>query len=440
MFDGIRITNERLITASGLSIAGLLLSRTQLAKRLNEYRLKNNATPHIKNSDVVFAYIGLLCQGKSDFDYIREMDSDPDFYCKALGIHEIPSSETLRQRLDMVVGRWRPLVLEENINMLNAVDVDLTPCLENYIPLDIDVSPFDNSGTKKQGVARTYKGYDGYAPIFAYLGMEGYLINAELRKGSDHCQKNTVPFLKESIELAKRLTNQPLLARLDAGNDSGDNIRLFLDPDVACDFLIKRNLRSESPEMWLDIAKEEKSKIEHPRNGKTVYTGSVYWRVNGCDQRIRIVYRVIERTIKSDGQMFLVPEIEAKTWWTSLKLPEAQIIELYNNHGTCEQFHSEIKTDMDLERLPSGKFETNSLVLNLAILAYNILRLMGQESIKQNDAPMRKMAKRRRIRTVIQNLILIATRVVNHARKTYLNLGRSNPWDRTFQRIYEAFA
>jgi hypothetical protein len=137
--------------------------------------------------------------------------------------------------------------------------------------------------------------------------------------------------------------------------------------------------------------------------------------------------------------MLLVPEIEAETWWTSLKLPEAQIIELYNNHGTCEQFHSEIKTDMDLERLPSGKFETNSLVLNLAILAYNILRLMGQESIKQNDAPMRKMAKRRRIRTVIQNLILIATRVVYHARKTYLNLGRSNPWDRTFKRIYEAF-
>jgi hypothetical protein len=439
MFDGIRITNERLITASGLSVAGLLLSRTQLAKRLNEYRLKDNANPHIKNSDVAFAYIGLLCQGKSDFDYIREMDSDPDFYCKALGIHEIPSSETLRQRLDMVVGRWRPLILEENVNMLNGVHVDLTPCLENYIPLDIDVSPFDNSGTKKQGVARTYKGYDGYAPIFAYLGMEGYLINAELRKGSDHCQKNTVPFLKESIELAKRLTDQPLLARLDAGNDSGDNIRLFFEPDVACDFLIKRNLRSESPEIWLDIAKEEKSKIEHPRNGKTVYTGSVYWHVDGCDQRIRIVYRVIERTIKSDGQMLLVPEIEAETWWTSLKLPEAQIIELYNNHGTCEQFHSEIKTDMDLERLPSGKFETNSLVLNLAILAYNILRLMGQESIKQNDAPMRKMAKRRRIRTVIQNLILIATRVVRHARKTYLNLGRSNPWDRTFQRIYEAF-
>lgn len=33
---------------------------------------------------------------------------------------------------------------------------------------------FDNSGTKKEGVSRTYKGTDGYAPIFAYMGQEGY--------------------------------------------------------------------------------------------------------------------------------------------------------------------------------------------------------------------------------------------------------------------------
>jgi len=76
MFDGIRLTNERFIVASGLSIAGLLLGKTQLAKRLNGIYLKDNAAPHIKNSDVAFAYIGMLCQGKNDFDYICEMNSD----------------------------------------------------------------------------------------------------------------------------------------------------------------------------------------------------------------------------------------------------------------------------------------------------------------------------------------------------------------------------
>ena len=42
-----------------------------------------------------------------------------------------------------------------------------------YVPVDIDVTPFDNSKTRKEGVSRTYKGYDGYAPIMAYIGTEG---------------------------------------------------------------------------------------------------------------------------------------------------------------------------------------------------------------------------------------------------------------------------
>ena len=55
----------------------------------------------------------------------------------------------------------------------------------------------------------------------------------------------------------------------------------------------------------------------------------------------------------------------AEGWWTSLYLPE-EIIKLYNDHDTSEQLHSEFKTDMDLERLPSGKFDTNALVMALA--------------------------------------------------------------------------
>lgn len=37
---------------------------------------------------------------------------------------------------------------------------------------------------------------------------------------------------------------------------------------------------------------------------------------------------------------------------------------------------------MDVERLPSGKFESNKLVLELTVIAYNILRIIGQESLK----------------------------------------------------------
>lgn len=43
------------------------------------------------------------------------------------------------------------------------------------------INSFDNSGTKKEGVSRTYKGCDGFAPIFAYLGQKGYAAHVEFR-------------------------------------------------------------------------------------------------------------------------------------------------------------------------------------------------------------------------------------------------------------------
>jgi hypothetical protein len=68
---------------------------------------------------------------------------------------------------------------------------------KKYLPVDIDTTAMDNSKTKKEGVSRTYRGFDGYHPIIAYVGKEGYMLDSELRPGSQHCQKGTVDFLKE---------------------------------------------------------------------------------------------------------------------------------------------------------------------------------------------------------------------------------------------------
>ncbi len=61
--------------------------------------------------------------------------------------------------------------------------------------LDVDVFPQDNSNTSKEGVSRTYKNYDGYAPIAAYLGMESWCMEVELRPGSQHAQAGFVDFI-----------------------------------------------------------------------------------------------------------------------------------------------------------------------------------------------------------------------------------------------------
>lgn len=110
------------------------------------------------------------------------------------------------------------------------------------------------------------------------------------------------------------------------------------------------------------------------------------------------------------------------------------------NHGTMEQFHSEIKTELDLERLPSSKFATNDLALHFGLFTYNLLRIIGQESLQVNDQPLRKKLQRRRIRTVIKSMITMASKMVFHAGRWILKMTKTNPWLPSFHRLYNKFA
>lgn len=436
-------SDDTLTTHSGLGLIGLLLSKTKFYKRFSSLKVPEiKSSPAILNGDVTTSYVGLLCQGKNDFDYIEQFRDDPFFY-RALDIQVVPSSPTLRQRLDQIakVTGWKSIVLEESAKLIRQFDSPVTPTItsdkKSYVPLDIDVSPFDNSNTKKEGVSRTYKGCDGYSPNFSYLGQEGYVVNVELREGSTHVQKDTEKFLEKSIIYSRMITDLSLLVRMDAGNDSVENLKICVNEKA--DFIIKRNPRREKPENWLMVA-EQFGKCVQEREGKRVFYGALETTPKGMKKAIRQVYKVTERTIDKNGQILLVPDVEFESYWTTLPNETEEIISLYHEHGTCEQFHSELKTDLDLERFPSGKFATNELILHLGCLTYNLLRIIGQESLKSGDAPLKRKVFRRRVKTVIQNLITLASKVVKHSRKVYLKFGNYSPWFPTFKRLYLSFS
>ncbi|WP_050782991.1 IS1380 family transposase [Desulfatibacillum aliphaticivorans] len=280
--------------------------------------------------------------------------------------------------------------------------------------------------------SRTYKGVDGYAPIAAYLGEEGWCIGLDLREGVQHSQKDFIAFLKKVIKRARRLTKKKLLIRLDSGHCAIVNLVEFRKHGKLS-YIVKWNPRKASPWEWRDKVFAE-GKVSEPRPGKRVGLMTVHETHEHKDKKYRFmrVVRVTERTIDKRGQMLAIPDITLEGWWTNLVLPEKRIIELYEGHATSEQFHSEIKTDLDMERLPSGKFSVNALALTCAGMAYNILRLVGQWGLLGDKSPVKNKAKRRRIRTVIQELMTIAGRLVRSARQWRLRFGRHCP-------AYDAF-
>jgi hypothetical protein len=131
------------------------------------------------------------------------------------------------------------------------------------------------------------------------------------------------------------------------------------------------------------------------------------------------VFEVIQRDTDREGNRLLIPEVEVNSWWTNLECGPEKVIELYHEHGTSEQYHSELKTDMDVERLPSGKFEANRIVLVVAMNAYNALRVLGQKSVETGG---RKKHKRKRLGKVIRELICVAGKLVRHAGQLVLKI------------------
>ena len=418
---------------SGLALAGACINRySDLGRSVGRVA---KGSDHIAEIDILRSYLGLLCLGKSDYQAIAAMRED-DYFKEALGIGRMPSVERLRQRLDEAGYDLIPVVNRSSRTMLKRLKAPISGYKTDLVPLDVDVFPQDNSNTKKEGVSRTYKNYDGYAPMAAYLGMEGWCLEVELRPGSQHSQKGFVDFIKRVLAGAKDLSKQPLLVRADAGNDALETLVALKNAENT-HYIVKWNPRKSDVVAWRDKVFAE-GPVKTPRTGKRVCT-MVVEEPRKIDEKPYIfkrVVRVIERTIDKHGQFLVAPEITLEGWWTDLEMAAEDVIELYRQHATSEQFHSEFKADLDLERLPSGKFATNALVMALGAFAYNILRFIGQTGLIAPFGPVRHSAKRRRLRTVIQELMYLAGRLITTGRRLKLRFSRHCPGFTAFSAVY----
>ena len=437
-----------LTSNAGLALVGQYFKRLGINQRIDpKFPISGKG---ISNSDILKSYLGLLVQGKNDFGAIEAFRGDA-FFSRSVSIGTVPSSPTLRQRMDTHSADWFELAEELNVALLSAkyagqaVDFGALPC--GYMPVDWDTFVMDNSGTKKEDVGRTYQGVDGYTPSATYLGSLGYCLELALRPGVQHSARETEYNLERILPMACKLTELPLLFRADSGlcslkiQQEMTAQATALNREMA--FIIKWNPRTAPVErLAAQRAADENTTWTQLREGKRECIWSEMLDLKGVGNAAnpaRRIYRLTERTLDKQGQVMLVPHYTLDGWTTTLAVAafdESAVIALYCDHATHEQFHSEFKTDMDLSRLPSGKFDTNYLVCALAAIAMNILRLMGQGALLGKDAPVRHAAKRRRIKTVMQELMYKAGRMIKHAGRWVLGIGAHDSGFAVFDRLY----
>ena len=340
----------------------------------------------------------------------------------------------MRQRCDAKAAELRELTDELSVRLMERTEAPITP-YEGYMRFEIDTFVMDNGDTQKEHISRTYPCVDDYSPITGYLGNEGWIVGLQLRAGFHHSARQTKSFYARTFPRLKRLVKKEQAALM--VEDSGfDSARLLFAKAEERDrwaaerrvleFLCKRNPREQDKAVWVAQV-DEASAFQEVRPGKQLALLDLHveraWRK--VKRTFRLIVEVTERTIDKKGQHLLVPQVELQGWWTSLALPASAVIEHDRYHATHEQFHSEIKSDLDLLRLPSGKFDTNDAILRLRVLAYDCLRLIGQLWLTGEIAPIRHPAKRRRLKTVVREFMDRAAKFVAHARKRVLDFGRN---------------
>jgi len=418
----IKTTTEMIESKGGLLLAGKIAVMAGLAK-IHSAAKKTAA-------NIIISLFALMMEGKTDFERMAEKRGRL-FFKEALGLDFVYAKETVRLYLEQMADDGEGIISQLRASaakiICNAPLHGLRIEKKEYLPVDIDTVAMDNSKTNKEGVSRTYRGFDGYHPIMAYVGIEGYMLDCELRPGSQHCQNGTPEFIKGFLP---RLHSLPFdnryLFRLDAGNDAFDTLQTITNAGEGHYCIIKRNKRKENDGQWLKIAKRYGRRTKS-RQGKKVWIGVVSKHPRKKDKvlsEMTCVFEVIERKTDAAGNRFLFPEIEVHSWWTNLDCPAEKVIELYHGHGTSEQFHSELKHDMGVERFASGKFAVNKILLAIAMNAYNALRFIGQHSI---ESEIEKKHERKRLGTVIRDFICVAGKLVRHARELVFKINHQDP-------------
>jgi hypothetical protein len=448
--------------SEGLELTGMggLVLVGAMLKRFTNFQVNFNCAftkgpGGIPFGDVLIPGLAMLCTGKSDFEAVSQLRGS-SWAARALQVERIASPETLRQNLDLLGEKAFPTslaIIETAIlDMLRNTNTRPSALWTGHVALDIDTTPQDNSKTHKEKVGRTYKGFDGFCPIMAYAGLEGFLIGSQFRAGTQHSQKGSPSFIANQIQRLRSLGVDRVLVRLDSGFDAAETL-LRIHGEGA-DFIVAVNPRGESETIWTDQAralpKSAWIRLKGIRNLRIAYLERMEVRKDqdGNEIQVRRVVRVKKRLLvieppkpkrrRKSKQVRKEPAGHQKplivpwpafemgsSWSTRLDLPAWEIARLYEDHGTSEQYHSEMKSELDLERLPSGKFSTNTLVFQMGCLAYNVLRVLGISG--KAVFRYRHPTQRKRLRTVIQELILVPARVLHGSNQVKLDLGKAHP-------------
>ena len=285
-----------------------------------------------------------------------------------------------------------------------------------FMVFDIDTTLLDAYG-KQEGVAFNFHYQSvGYHPFLCFNGINGDLLKAELRSGTEYCSKGSGEFMRSLLkEFHEKHPYTDMYLRGDSGFAAPELYEVC--EEYGCKYAIRLKLNST----LLELAKEKDDALYdatiHDQVKEAHVYGEFMYQAGSWTHPRRVVFQIE----KPYGRMDHVPTFVV----TTMESEPYRVLQFYCGRGKMENFIKEGKSGFDFSSVSSASKIVNANRLLVHGLAYNIINWFRRLVLAPG---MQKL----RIDAIRIKLMKIASKVIHTGRYIVFRLCSSCPYQEEF--------
>ena len=387
----LRFEDQRLTSFAGLVIYQTLFARIGLKRQLSRCFRHLTVSPIFGHGVVVLLLIVHLLLGYRRLRDMRYYQDDP-MVRRLLGLKCLPDVATVSRTLagldEASVANLRRLLRQRVLDQLGELGLA-------RITLDFDGSVL-STGRFAEGTAvgfnRKKKGQRSYYPLFCTVAQTGQVFDVWHRPGNVHDSNGAKAFILACVQEIKAILPRCIVeARMDSAFFSDDIVRMLDAEEV--EFTISVPFERFAA---LKALIENRKRWRH-LNGQCSFF-EANWKPSSWDDRYRFVFVRNQNRQQYKGavqlDLFIPYEYgyDFKVIVTNKHISAKKALSFHNGRGAQEGVFAELKSQTQMDYIPTRRKAGNQVYLLAAVLAHNLNREMQMLCYEQERNTTEKRA------------------------------------------------
>lgn len=409
----LRFEDQKLTSFAGLFVFQLLFQRLDLKNRLR------NCFRHLRSTrayDHTVVVLGLIVHLLIGFRQLRDAQfyRDDPMVLRVLGLNRLPDVATVSRMLACAdsdsVSSLRQLIRQIVLQALTTLGL-------RRLTLDFDGSVI-GTGRSAEGTAvgfnRKKKGQRSYYPLFCTIAQTGQVFDVFHRPGNVHDSNGAQGFILTCVKAVRAvLPGIHIEVRMDGAFFSDALVTLL--SDLGVEFTI-----SVPFERFAELKKKVESRSFWWRLNNDLSYFELRWKPKTWSRRYRFLVvrtRSVVRATEPIQLDLFVPHVhgyEFKVVVTNKTIRARDVIRFHNGRGAQEGVFAELKSQGQLDYVPTKSLAGNQVFLLSAVLAHNLnrdLQMTARERSRETTPQRSPLWQFERLETLRLKLINRAGRL-----------------------------